>query len=1072
MRIRSVSAVLAIACASGGVHGAAAQRPVPRDRVAIEHVNVVDVQNGAVRRDQTVTIADGRITAVVPTSAARLSPGTRRVSGVKRFLIPGLWDMHAHSDSAELTRRMIVPLELANGITGVRDMFGTPDVLTVRREIRAGRLVGPRMVIGSAILDGPRPMWEGSVPVSTAADGKRVVDSLVAQGYDFIKIYSFLSRAAFDAIAAEARVRSIRFAGHVPMSVSVGDASDAGQQSIEHGIGLSLACSANEDALRRRFVTDVEGIPAAFGPHAALLGRSEYEPLATYDAAKCAAVFSKLARNGTWVVPTLIVHRAHAYALDAATRHDARLRYMDAGTRASWAAYAANRPPVIDSMFRAAYPASIESIAAMHRAHVRILAGSDALNPFVIPGFALHEELELLVKGGLTPLEALQSATINPAEFLGGSDSLGTIEAGKLADLVLLDANPLTDIRNATRIRAVVAGGHYLDRNALDALLAGAVKFSKPKDVVLPNDNRVPAGSLQGHTLALHLDAREGMWYPDGSSNPGLPIAVFAEAGHRAQNPGPLIRVSAGTRVRVSVRNSLRDSTLVVYGLHSRPSSLDDTIQVRAGAEREVVFEAGAPGTYFYWATTMHKGVADRDGYDSQLHGAFIIDSAGRAPRPDRIFVLGDWIAGPSSTAPQLRVINGLSWPQTERLSYTAGDTVRWRWVNPSESPHPMHLHGFYFDVTSRGTYAADTIITMPDRPHVVTEMPLPGGTFMMNWVPDEPGEWLFHCHVAFHTSMFLSPLEVADPVDPVALDPMKDMAASMRGMVLAVTVRPGASLARRPAIVKGARALRVEMRAAPKRYGDLDGLVFVSRDGSPASTGDSVPALSSMLVLMRGEPVRITVVNHTRAPTGVHWHGIEVPAYSDGVPGMSGVAAHRAPMIAPGDSFTASFTPTRSGTFMYHAHSNESYQLSLGLYGALLVVDSGHYDPAHERVIITGGNGLGGKPARINGKLDPDTLRLKAGETYRIRLVDIISDWTTRVTLTRDDSIVHWKLLAKDGAEMPARLQLTQSATFISGPGQTRDFEFTPTTPGAMRLDVNQRTGSWKTHLAIVVER
>lgn len=589
---------------------------------------------------------------------------------------------------------------------------------------------------------------------------------------------------------------------------------------------------------------------------------------------------------------------------------------------------------------------------------------------------------------------------------------------------------------------------------------------------VAPNDNRVAGGVLRDGTLTLRLEAREGVWRPDGPEGPPLIVAVFAETGRQPQNPGPLIRVPAGTRVHVWVRNALRDSTLILYGLHSRPGALDDTIQVAAGATRMVSFDAGTPGTYFYWATTTHHALGDRDGYDSQLHGALIIDPAAGAPSRDRIFVLAEWIgAGDPATRPELRVINGLSWPHTERFSYSVGDTVRWRWVNPSSGPHPMHLHGFFFDVTSRGTYAADTSLTIGERPHVVTEMPLSGGTFTMLWVPDEPGQWLFHCHVAFHTSMFLSPLPVPDPVDPVAINPMTDMMASMRGMVLGVLVAPGTSKVRRPAILEGARTIRLVTQAAPRRYGKLDGLSFVMQQGDVSPAADSVPSPSSMLVLNRGEPVRITIVNHTRAPTGVHWHGIEVPAYSDGVPGISGSGGRVTPMIAPGDSFTAAFTPPRSGTFIYHAHSNESYQLNLGLYGALLIVDRGHYDPAHERVIVLGGNGLGGRPARINGQVVPDTVRMKVGELYRIRLIDIIPDWTSRITLTRGDSVVHWTPLAKDGAELPATARTLRPATLISGPGQTRDFAYRPSSLGVMRLAVEQRTGDWKTHLPIVID-
>ena len=323
------------------------------------------------------------------------------------------------------------------------------------------------------------------------------------------------------------------------------------------------------------------------------------------------------------------------------------------------------------------------------------------------------------------------------------------------------------------------------------------------------------------------------------------------------------------------------------------------------------------------------------------------------------------------------------------------------------------------------------------------------------------------HCHVAFHTSMFLAATVPPDPADPVTVDHEH----GMRGMVLAVSVTPGASTARRPIDVAGARSIRLVAKAAPKRFeGALDEMAFV-QDGDTTMHGDSVPVPSSLLVLRRNEPVRITIVNHLRAATGVHWHGIEVPAYSDGVPGWSGSGSRLAPVIAPGDSFVASFTPPRSGTFIYHAHSNEAFQIGLGLYGGLLVVDSAGYDPTHERLIILGANGPAGKPARINGRLAPDTLRLTAGERYRLRIIHIVSDWTARIALVRDDSTVHWRALAKDGAELPARVQTTRLASFLAGPGETMDFEYEPTSPGLMRLDVEQRTGVWKTHLPIKVE-
>ena len=596
-----------------------------------------------------------------------------------------------------------------------------------------------------------------------------------------------------------------------------------------------------------------------------------------------------------------------------------------------------------------------------------------------------------------------------------------------------------------------------------------AISPASTVDRVLPNDNRVAAGVLAKGVLTLRLESRLGEWFPDGPDGPSLVMPMFAEVGGAPRNPGPLIRVTSGTIIRVSIRNSLSDSTLVVYGLMTRPGAATDTIQVRPGATRELTFPAGASGTYFYWATTTKKPVADRGGIDSQLHGAFIIDPPGRVPR-DRVFVLADWIGARDSSgnSPELRVINGLSWPHTERFSYTVGDTVRWRWVNPSDSPHPMHLHGFYFDVTSRGSWAADTSFARADRSTVVTEMPLSGGTFAMTWVPTEPGNWLMHCHVAFHTSMFLSPRMVDDPPDPIVVHPSH----SMRGMVLAVSVAPGRSTARRPAHVAGAREIRLIAQAAPKRFRNLfDEMAFVEQNGNTPPAADSVPIPSSPLVLERGKPVRITVVNRMRAPTGVHWHGIEVPSYSDGVPDWSGSGRRLAPTIAPGDSFVAEFTPPRSGTFIYHAHANESFQVNLGLYGALLVVDSGRYDPSHERLILLGGNIAGGLNPRINGKSIPDTLRLTAGERYRLRIIHIIPDWTARIALLQGERVLEWKALAKDGAELPLHQQRVRAADFIAGPGETMDFEYRPEVPGMLKLLVMQRTGIWRMEMPILVE-
>src|SRR4051812_3847061 len=247
------------------------------------------------------------------------------------------------------------------------------------------------------------------------------------------------------------------------------------------------------------------------------------------------------------------------------------------------------------------------------------------------------------------------------------------------------------------------------------------------------NDNRAGAGTLRDGVLTIRLEARLGDWRPDGDADPGITVAAFAEAGKPAQIPGPLIRAPTGTAIRVVVRNSLPDSTLFVHGLYTRGARGSDTVQVKPGEVREVRFDAGAPGTYFYWATTSATAALGARGPVSQLNGAFIVDSAttlGR--RGDRVFVLGFWTPGDNTGLVDRNdvnrfVINGKSWPHTERLAYTVGDTVRFRIVNTSVAPHPMHLHGFYFNVDTRGSERVDTVYAASAPHMVVTERVAPG---------------------------------------------------------------------------------------------------------------------------------------------------------------------------------------------------------------------------------------------------------------------------------------------------------------------------------------------------------
>jgi hypothetical protein len=369
-------------------------------------------------------------------------------------------------------------LMIANGVTGARDMgYYVDTTLRWKADIAAGREIGPRLIAGVRV-DGPVNKVKFVAHVVTEEDGVRAVDTLSrrkdgTQRADFIKTYSWVPRAAYFAIAREAKKQGISFAGHVPYSVSMIEASNAGQRSVEHEDDLMRACSTQDSLLRARSA-DTSNLRRQIEEvryEAAILHRS-------YDPAKCRGVIETLARNQTWVTPTLVVYQAYAHAFDSASTHPEWARYVPGILQGGWVSRAhALRPR--DSMVVRSY-FSFERTAELHKAGVRLLAGTDMPQAFVFPGFSLHEELELLVRSGLSAAEALRTATWNPAQFLGLSDSLGTIAKGKVADLVLLDANPLADIRNTRRISAVIANGRLFDRPSLDRLLNRVQTAVKP----------------------------------------------------------------------------------------------------------------------------------------------------------------------------------------------------------------------------------------------------------------------------------------------------------------------------------------------------------------------------------------------------------------------------------------------------------------------------------------------------------------------------------------------------------------------------------------------------------------
>ncbi len=454
----------------------AAADPVPAPPLAITHVTVVDVTGAGLVSDRTVVVAGGRIVAVTDSAGATIPDQARVVEGRGRFLIPGLWDMHVHMNDESL-----LPLFLANGVTGVRVMWGIPRFhFKIRDQINAGRLLGPRLVVASNILDGAKPFWRGSVAVATAEEGRKAVRDAKESGADFIKVYSGLSRDNYLAIAAEARAQGLPLAGHVPFAVSAREASDAGQKSIEHLYGIEEACSSAPDEIDAilKELSEAMATGKDFVEIRAISARLRSRSVATYSDGVAAELFARFKKNGTWVCPTLTVNRAMGLLTDAAFTADPRLKYVSPSIRSSWDPkndfrFKTSKPEDLERV-RMAYERGRTLVGKMRKAGVELLAGTDQGNPYCFPGFSLHDELGLLVGAGLSPIEALQTATINPARFLGQPDTRGTVATGADADLVLLDADPLSDIANTRRIHAVVGRGRLLDRAELDTMLSEA----------------------------------------------------------------------------------------------------------------------------------------------------------------------------------------------------------------------------------------------------------------------------------------------------------------------------------------------------------------------------------------------------------------------------------------------------------------------------------------------------------------------------------------------------------------------------------------------------------------------
>lgn len=448
------------------------QKEQPR-LIAITGVSVVDVESGFNVPNQTVLIADGKIVLVSHPRNVGIPKHALRINGSGKYLIPGLWDMHTHvagvSAKPEWGKHLL-PVFLAQGVTGIRDMGG--DLAALREWRRtAAQIPGPEMIVAGPFLDTSAEGYgspQEVIAVKTPEEARAAVRKLRAEGANFIKIGSRLTRELYFAIADETGKLNMAFTGHVPEALPAEEASFSGMSSMEHLFGVMLQCSSQSAELRKRM--------AEAKDHGERVRVAE-EIEATFSEEIARALFKEWAKRGTYQTPTLVWTR-NTSTLDKANAADPGLRYVPEALRKEWTP--ANADRMVSPAGRAYYARKLKNdlriIGLMNKAGVPILAGSDALDPFVFAGDSLHSELELLVSAGLSPVEALRAATVTAARFMAQERQRGEVRAGRLADLVMLDDDPLKDIRNTRKVHAVFARGVYYPRTELDKMLSDAAR--------------------------------------------------------------------------------------------------------------------------------------------------------------------------------------------------------------------------------------------------------------------------------------------------------------------------------------------------------------------------------------------------------------------------------------------------------------------------------------------------------------------------------------------------------------------------------------------------------------------
>ena len=558
----------------------------PDADLAITRVAVVDVENGRVVPDRTVLVRSGRMVAVESGARTRLRTGTRALDGRGKYLIPGLLDMHVHLMASGKPTEIEMPLFVAHGVTGVRVMGAdrpsarpaeTPGLAMHRdwqARIASGALVGPRLlalaswpVNGSTGISDAMPAF---YKATTREEGQQLARYLKERGFDFIKIYNNLSREGFLGLSEEARRLGLPFAGHEPGPVSALELSNAGQGSIEHSRIFLFNCFAGADSMRQGLLME----PTAL----------RRRMIDEYDSARCAEVFRTFARNRTYITPTHGTRKMDAFADDSSYRRDARMRYIPLPTQRAWLAdadgmVARDSSPAGRKSFLDFYRRGRALTFEAYRAGVPVMVGTDAGDSFIFPGSSVHDELQEFVTAGFSPAEALRAATLSGAEFLGRADDLGTVQPGRLADLVLLDADPLADVANVSRIRAVILNGRVFERRALDSMLASVEAAARPTAQV-----RLWVAAAMGDTAAIATALSAGASIDSLDSQGNRRALNYAALGNRAAAVRLLLARGASI--------NLANRTGFTPVLHAVEGGADEALAVLVEAGADITIAA------------------------------------------------------------------------------------------------------------------------------------------------------------------------------------------------------------------------------------------------------------------------------------------------------------------------------------------------------------------------------------------------------------------------------------------------------------------------------------------------